>query len=120
MPLISIFRLLLFLFRPDVYFVTMTQALSWVSDPKPLKQLPTYEPWDCKKYVPPTSRPCNLPNKCALGLKRSNMSDIRYMDTCRDCPNKYPWLGDAEGSGIPGRDNYIYTSEKDIVPEGQK
>lgn len=30
------------------------------------------------------------------------------METCRDCPNQYPWLGDAEGTGIVGRDNYIY------------
>lgn len=26
-----------------------------------------------------------------------------------ECPNQYPWLGDAEGTGISGRDNYIYT-----------
>lgn len=32
------------------------------------------------------------------------------METCRDCPNQYPWLGDAEGTGISGRDNYIYSS----------
>lgn len=107
-------------FRPDVYFVTMTQALTWVSDPKPLTKLATIDAWDCKKTTPSASRPCNLPNSCALALKKANVTDTRYMNTCRDCPAKYPWLGDAEGSGIPGRDNYIYTSEKDIVPEGQK
>lgn len=32
------------------------------------------------------------------------------MESCRDCPNQYPWLGDAEGTGISGRDNYIYSS----------
>lgn len=32
------------------------------------------------------------------------------METCRDCPNQYPWLGDSEGTGITGRDNYIYNS----------
>ena len=32
------------------------------------------------------------------------------MESCKDCPNQYPWLGDAEGTGISGRDNYIYNS----------
>lgn len=32
------------------------------------------------------------------------------METCRECPNQYPWLGDAEGTGISGRDNYIYST----------
>lgn len=32
------------------------------------------------------------------------------METCRECPQQYPWLGDAEGTGILGRDNYIYQS----------
>lgn len=30
----------------------------------------------------------------------------RYLTTCRECPNKYPWIGDSEGTGIAGRDNY--------------
>lgn len=33
------------------------------------------------------------------------------MEICRDCPNKYPWVGDSEGTGIPGRDNYIFSGE---------
>lgn len=36
------------------------------------------------------------------------------METCRDCPQQYPWLGDAEGTGILNRDNYITTND----PEG--
>lgn len=106
--------------RQDVYFVTVTQALSWVSDPKPLNKLSTVESWDCKRSIPSASKPCNIGNSCALSFKKDNITDTRYMETCRECPNKYPWLGDAEGSGIPGRDNYIYTADKDIVPEGQK
>ena len=34
------------------------------------------------------------------------------METCSDCPNKYPWLGDSEGTGIAGRDNYNYQSKE--------
>ncbi|XP_018319852.1 uncharacterized protein LOC108733257 [Agrilus planipennis] len=94
---------------PDVWFLTATQTLTWMTDPKPLKQLNNYEPWSCASkntYPPP---PCSNPNKCGLAFKPSgsNITDVRYMTTCQDCPNKYPWIGDSEGTGIPGRDNYI-------------
>lgn len=29
----------------------------------------------------------------------------RYMETCRECPNRYPWLGDSKGTGLYN-DNY--------------
>lgn len=35
------------------------------------------------------------------------------METCRDCPQQYPWLGDAEGTGIANRDNYIFINDPD-------
>ncbi|CAH0406911.1 unnamed protein product [Chilo suppressalis] len=92
----------------DVYFVTVTQALTWMTDPKPAKSLTNYEPWRCDKNdLPPA--PCNLPNKCALSFKHpdANFTDTRYMETCSECPNQYPWLGDSGGTGIPGKDNYI-------------
>lgn len=98
--------------RPDVWFVTTTQALQWMTDPKPLKALNNYEPWSCSKKQFNVQRPCNLSNKCALPFKtqESNITDTRYMETCRDCPAQYPWLGDSEGTGIPGRDNYIFNT----------
>lgn len=39
------------------------------------------------------------------------------METCSDCPNKYPWLGDSEGTGIAGRDNYNYQSKEQVPNE---
>ncbi|XP_310753.5 chitin deacetylase 1 [Anopheles gambiae] len=98
---------------PDVWFVTITQALTWITDPKTNKQLGGYEPWNCKSKSTQTPKPCNISNKCALAFKEptSNISDTRYMETCFDCPAVYPWLGDSHGSGIPGRDNYIDQSE---------
>nr|XP_023029804.1 uncharacterized protein LOC111517773 [Leptinotarsa decemlineata] len=92
----------------DVWFVTITQALTWITDPKTVSELNKYEPWDCKKEnLPP--KPCNLPNKCALSFKRPewNFTDTRYLETCNECPKQYPWLDDASGSGIPGKDNYV-------------
>lgn len=35
---------------------------------------------------------------------------FRYMETCIECPNKYPWLRDANGTGI-ANDNYEYERE---------
>lgn len=37
------------------------------------------------------------------------------METCRDCPQQYPWLGDSEGTGIVNKDSY-YISSND--PDG--
>lgn len=80
-----------------------------MTDPKTVDKLKNYDAWDCEKKenLPPS--PCNNPNKCALNFKPPdlNFTDTRYMETCNECPNQYPWLGDAEGSGIPGRDNYV-------------
>ncbi|KAG7306036.1 hypothetical protein JYU34_008607 [Plutella xylostella] len=94
--------------QPDVWFVTITQALTWMTDPRPAKNLVTFEPWKCDVKAFPAA-PCNLPNKCALSFKNptANFTDTRYMETCSECPNQYPWLGDSGGSGIPGKDNYI-------------
>lgn len=49
--------------------------------------------------------------KCVLFVVDSHFSSTRYMETCHDCPNVYPWLGDSTGSGIPGRDNYIFNGK---------
>lgn len=100
------------LFRPDVWFVTTTQALQWITDPKKNKELSTFEAWDCRKIATATQKPCGNGNKCALSFKTGNITDTRYMETCRECPNKYPWLGDSEGTGIAGRDSYIYQSKE--------
>lgn len=97
------------LLRPDVWFVTATQALTWITEPKTLKELDNFEAWNCKKKDALPPPPCNTGNKCALSFKpdTQNYTDTRYLETCMECPNKYPWLGDAEGSGIPGKDNYV-------------
>lgn len=82
--------------RPDVWMLTTTQALTWITDPKPLKVINSkYDAWDCEKKPNNVQKPCNLSNKCALPFKTqtSNVTDTRYMETCKDCPNQYPWLG---------------------------
>ncbi|XP_002154539.3 chitin deacetylase 8 isoform X1 [Hydra vulgaris] len=34
---------------PDVYFVTVEQAVRWTQTPTPLNQLNSFEPWSCKR-----------------------------------------------------------------------
>merc|ERR1712179_683923 len=90
---------------PDVWFVTHTQALIWLTAPKKTTELNNFQPWDCKdRVVPP--KPCNLPASCALSFTEANLTDTRYMTTCFKCPNVYPWLGDAKGRGLPEPDVY--------------
>lgn len=100
---------------PDTWFLTTTQALQWITDPKPLSQLTNYEPWACQKHQTNVQAPCNLSNKCALPFKTqtSNITDTRYMETCRECPVQYPWLGDAGGTGIVNKDDYIDNGSSD-------
>ncbi|XP_057377397.1 LOW QUALITY PROTEIN: chitin deacetylase 1-like [Daphnia carinata] len=91
---------------PDVWFVTHTQALFWITEPKTIKQMGSvYQPWDCKeRLVPPP--PCNLATSCPLSFKGENVTEIRYMASCSPCPKVYPWLGDAKGAGLPQKDVY--------------
>ncbi|KAK7862343.1 hypothetical protein R5R35_011571 [Gryllus longicercus] len=94
---------------PDVWYVTITQALLWMTEPQPLKQVNSIDAWNCKKSrenLPPAA--CNLPNSCALSFRppELNISSTRYLVTCKECPVRYPWLGDAEGKGIDGSDVY--------------
>ncbi|XP_037935007.1 chitin deacetylase 1 [Teleopsis dalmanni] len=96
---------------PDVYVLTITQMLQYMTDPKETRDVNTIESWKCDKSVAVAPKPCNNWNTCALPFKipEQNITDTRYMETCRECPNVYPWLGDASGTGIQGRDNYIFS-----------
>lgn len=73
-------------FRPDVWFVTTTQALQWITDPKKIKELNSFDAWDCRKQTTSTVKPCFSGNKCGVPHKVENITDTRYMETCRDCP----------------------------------
>lgn len=90
--------------KDDVYFVTATQALLWMTDPVPLSQIKNYENWQCDTELPPP--PCKSPNKCSLAhTEEGGINAVRYMTTCKSCPNRYPWV-----ENVRGRD----TEEKDV------
>jgi len=98
--------------QPNVWFVTATQALLWITEPTTVDQINNFEPWDCKKRVVPT-QPCNLPYKCALSFKHPKQpTQTRYMSTCAECPEKYPWVGDYDGDGKEETDIYAKQTRK--------
>lgn len=94
--------------------------LQYMTDPKELRDVNTIESWKCDKSVAVAPKPCNIWNTCALPFKipEQNLTDTRYMETCRECPNVYPWLGDAGGTGISGRDNYIFSGPASAGEDG--
>jgi len=91
--------------KPDVWFVTHTQALFWITEPKTIKEMANFPAWDCSERILPP-KPCNLANSCPLPFKTANVTDTRYLSTCSQCPKVYPWLGDAKGLGLAEKDVY--------------
>jgi len=95
--------------KEDVYFVTATQALLWMTNPVPLKEIKNYEEWSCGIELPPKS--CKTPNKCSLAhseLSPNNnmVNTVRYMTTCKTCPDRYPWLSNTRGKEKAKSDVY--------------
>merc|ERR1711936_806002 len=92
--------------KDDVFFVTGTQALLWMTDPKPLSQINEVESWRCKteEELPPP--PCPSPNSCSLVHRENGVNSARYMTTCRTCPSRYPWLGNYRGRDTEEVDVY--------------
>jgi len=92
--------------KDDVFFVTGTQALLWMTDPKPLSQINEVDSWRCKteEELPPP--PCPSPNSCSLVHRENGANSARYMTTCRTCPSRYPWLGNYRGRDTEEIDVY--------------
>lgn len=65
--------------RDDVWFVTMTQALLWMTDPVPISQIGSLEDWDCRKRQNIPTPPCNLPNSCRLTFKPPKGVDSAWL-----------------------------------------
>ena len=84
----------------DVYFVTMTQVIQWIQNPKTVNEIKNFEPWREKCTVDVNSRQsCNVPNSCKLTSKEIQGETVN-LQTCVRCPNNYPWLNDPTGDGF--------------------
>jgi len=71
----------------DVWIVSTWQMLQWVRDPTPIEDIMDFKPFQCDhKDRPPR---CDKPQVCNLWHK----SGVRYMRTCQQCPDIYPWTG---------------------------
>lgn len=82
--------------RNDVYFVTGHQAVQWMRNPTPLQEINRFEPWQCpKKFFEPSELACNLPNTCKLHSRV--LQQDRYLFTCNECPDQYPWVRNEFG-----------------------
>jgi len=71
----------------DVWVVTAWQTIQWMRNPKTLEDIEKFKPFQCDyKDRPPR---CDKPKVCNLWHK----SGVRYMRTCQECPDIYPWTG---------------------------
>jgi hypothetical protein len=82
----------------DVYFVTMTQVIQWIQNPKDINEVKNFEPWK-EKCNPEPQRACVSPYRCKLSTKELG-GEALHMHTCIRCPNNYPWLNDPTGDGF--------------------
>ena len=69
--------------RDDVWFVTMTQALYWMTDPIPINQLAQLDQWDCRKRKDIPDPACNLPNTCRISFKPPKDGDAAWVPGTR-------------------------------------
>jgi len=80
---------------PDAWFVTMQQALQWMRNPVPSHLAANFEAWKCPRNRLPG---CNIPRTCAVKKGEGARADVRYMQLCGKCPEKYPWLDNIRGT----------------------
>jgi len=81
----------------DVYFVTGTEILLWMTEPTALLDIKEFPPWKEKCQV--GGQPaCSRPNVCPL-TSRELPFETNRLHTCMQCPRFYPWLQDLNGDG---------------------
>lgn len=84
----------------DVYFVTKWEAIQWIRNPTPLKELYRVNLFSCSRD-PYRPAPCLHPNICNVGFQAGGSGRVgrsggsRYLKTCMSCPKRYPWLNDT-------------------------
>jgi len=82
----------------DVYFVTMTQVIQWIQNPRNVDEAKTFEPWR-ERCSPEPRQACISASACKLSSNELP-GELLHMHTCVRCPNNYPWINDPTGDGI--------------------
>ena len=83
--------------RPDVWIVSNWEAIQWMKNPTPQSQMNTFNEWKdkCDKPVPLAEQACNIPHVCKLFSRE--LRKQRYLYTCNECPDTYPWIKNEFG-----------------------
>jgi hypothetical protein len=59
-------------------------------------QMSTFNDWaDCEKPIPIEEQACNIPKVCKLHSRE--LRKQRYLYTCKECPDTYPWIKNEFG-----------------------
>ncbi|GIY16962.1 chitin-binding type-2 domain-containing protein [Caerostris extrusa] len=90
---------------PDAWFVTMQQAIQWMRNPMTSEMAKSFEGWKCPRT---RMAGCNIPRTCRVKLRHGTRVELRYLQVCGRCPERYPWLNNVRGD-VNGK------SVKDLV-----
>ena len=59
-------------------------------------QMNTFKDWkDCEAPIPIEDKACNIPKVCKLASRE--LRKQRYLYTCKECPDTYPWIKNEFG-----------------------
>ncbi|TRY74589.1 hypothetical protein TCAL_01640 [Tigriopus californicus] len=82
--------------RNDVWVVNNYEAIQWMQSPTPQAQMNDFQAWkSCDQPIPIEEQACNIPNVCKLFSRE--LRKQRYLYTCKDCPDTYPWIKNEFG-----------------------
>ncbi|KAH9364328.1 hypothetical protein HPB48_001289 [Haemaphysalis longicornis] len=79
--------------KDDVYFVTASEVIRFMEDPKPLS---AYANRTCTERSNRGPSTCPAPNGCTY--KNTPAGGERFMKTCSECPENYPWVNNPLGN----------------------
>ena len=77
--------------KDDIFYLTMTELLLWLTDENLADATRT------NYRTPPLFKTremsCANPNSCEMShVENNGIEALRYMKTCEDCPEVYPWF----------------------------
>jgi hypothetical protein len=82
--------------QQDVYIVSNWEVIQWMQNPTPASQMESFQAWNkCEVPIPLEKQACNIPRVCKLFSRELRRE--RYLYTCKECPQTYPWIKNEFG-----------------------